>query len=131
MFVQYASPRSRAGAFHPPSGPTNMKLFWTMALGIAAAATAACTPMEWVRPDADPEQVQADSQQCRMQAWQEARWRAFEYRAMAGPLLYRDALGRTYLAARPYDAFGDPYMEEMRLAGFCMRAKGYELQPTN
>jgi hypothetical protein len=33
--------------------------------------------------------------------------------------------------AQPYEAWGDPYMEEQRLAHFCMRAKGYELQPTN
>jgi hypothetical protein len=105
-----------------------MKLFWTTVLAIAAAA---CAPMAWVKPDVDEAQAQADVQQCQMQAWQEARWRALEYRAMTGPMFYRDGLGRPYVAARPYDAFGDPYMEEMRLAGFCMRAKGYELQPTN
>ena len=105
-----------------------MKLCWTFALALFVAA---CTPMEWVRPDADPAQAQADRQECQMQAWQEARWRALEYRAMLGPVYYHDALGRPYVLPRPYDAFGDPYMEQQRLAHFCMRAKGYELQPTN
>ena len=115
------------GMFPVASCPIDMKLFWTIALALAAAA---CTPMEWVRDDASPEQAQADSQQCQMQAWQEARWRALEYRAMWGPVYYRDAFGRPYVVPRPYDAFADPYMEEQRLAHFCMRAKGYELQPT-
>jgi hypothetical protein len=105
-----------------------MKLFWTTVL---AFVTAACTPMEWVKPDADPSQAQADSQQCQMQAWQEAQWRAFQYRTMYGPAFYRDRFGRPIIAPFAYDAFGDPYMEEQRLAHFCMRAKGYELQPTN
>ena len=105
-----------------------MKLFWTTVLTLLVAA---CTPMAWVKPDADPQQAQADSQECQMQAWQEARWRSLEYRAMLGPLFYTDRLGRAVVMARPYDAFADPYMEEQRLAHFCMRAKGYDLQPTN
>jgi len=105
-----------------------MKLFWTIVLAFAAAA---CTPMQWVREDADPALAQADSQDCRMKAWQEAHWRALQYRAMFGPPFYRDAAGRTFVVARPYDALGDPYMEEQRLTHFCMRAKGYELHPTN
>ena len=107
-----------------------MKLFWTIVLALVAAG---CTPMAWVRADADPSQTQADTQECQMQAWQEARWRAFSYPGMYGPVYYRDALGRPYFAwPRPfYDPFADPYMEEQRLTSFCMRAKGYELQPTN
>ena len=101
----------------------NMKLFWTIALALVAAA---CTPMEWVRPDADPAQAQADAQDCQMRAGQEARWRALEYRAMYGPAFYYDRFGRPF-PMRPYDALAD----EQRLAHFCMRAKGYELQPTN
>ena len=105
-----------------------MKLFWTIG---AALLVSACTPMEWVKPDADPAQAQADGQECQMRAWQESRWRALEYRSLAGPLYYRDPFGRPVYVARPYEAWGDPYMEEQRLAHFCMRAKGYELQPTN
>jgi hypothetical protein len=29
----------------------------------------------------------------------------------------------------PFGPFGDAYIEESRLAHFCMRAKGYELAP--
>ena len=122
MFVQYRSAMPRAATLRP----ANMKLFWTIALALAAAA---CTPMEWVKPDFDPAQAQADSQECQMRAWQEARWRALEYRAMYGPPpIYTDRLGRPVVAARPYEAIADPYMEEQRLAHFCMRAKGYELE---
>ena len=96
MFVQYRS-RTRT--------EMNMKLFWTIAAVLLAAA---CTPMEWVKADADPAQMQADGQECQMRAWQEARWRALEYRALAGPLYYRDAFGRPIHMARPYDAFGIP-----------------------
>ncbi len=91
--------------------------------------------MQWVKPDAGPEEAQADTRDCHMRAWQEARWNAWVYQGMnVGPFYYRDALGRPYAAwprAPFYDAFGDPYMEEMRLASFCMRAKGYQLEPTN
>lgn len=106
-----------------------MKLFWTLALALAVAA---CTPMQWVKEDADPMQAEADSRACQTAAWQEARWRSFMYQGMYAHAFYRDALGRPYYAVpRPYDAFGDPFMEEQRLLDFCMRAKGYELQPVN
>src|SRR5216110_1273389 len=106
-----------------------MKRFWTMALALAATA---CAPMQWVKPDADPAATQSDAQQCQMQAWQEARWRGIVYQGIHRPMYYRDALGRPY-AVSPYqpfyNPFGDPYMEEMRLTSFCMRAKGYQLEP--
>jgi hypothetical protein len=131
MFVQYRSPSPHAVTFADRSCPTDMKHFWTIALLMLAAA---CTPVQWVRPDADAAQLDADSRQCQMQAWQEARWRSFSYFGMDGPYFYRDPLGRPFLASAhgPFrDPFGDRFMEESRLANFCMRAKGYELQPTN
>ncbi|HUQ76419.1 MAG TPA: hypothetical protein VM183_16980 [Burkholderiales bacterium] len=107
-----------------------MKLFWTIALVLLAAA---CTPMQWARPDADASQLDADTRDCQVQAWNEARWRSYQYAGMYGPFLYRDSLGRPF-AAWPQGPFGDPFgerfMEESRLANFCMRTKGYELQPT-
>jgi hypothetical protein len=83
-----------------------------------------CAPMDWMRSDAAPEQVQADMQACRDQAWRESRWPTFAF---------ADPFGRRYLNW-PYTApFADPYgerfLEEARLANFCMRAKGYELAP--
>jgi hypothetical protein len=105
-----------------------MKLFWTIALVLSAAA---CAPVAWVRADADAAQVEVDSRECQMQAWQEARWRSLSYSGYY-PYMYRDAFGRPFAAPGPlWDPFGDRLMEESRLANFCMRAKGYELQPTN
>ncbi|HEX7250677.1 MAG TPA: hypothetical protein VF262_09880 [Burkholderiales bacterium] len=96
-----------------------------------ALLLAGCTPMEWVRPDATPEQVDADAVQCQRDAWYEANSRYWYYRPLA-PMVFRDALGRPVFA-RPYgyasDPFGDPLLEEARLAQFCMRNKGYELAP--
>lgn len=98
---------------------------------IAAAASvvvAACTPMQWVKQDATPEQLQEDSIHCQQEAWREARTRSWYYRPIA-PIL--GASGRHF--AWPYgpygDPFGDPYIEEARLSQFCMRSKGYEMQP--
>lgn len=104
-----------------------MKLFWTSLVLLLAAA---CTPMQWVRADADAAQADADSKDCQMQAWHEARLRSF---TNLGPYyMYRDPFGRPYLApSRFADPFGDRFMEESRLANFCMRSKGYELAPTN
>jgi hypothetical protein len=106
-----------------------MKRFCIAAL---LALATACTPMGWVKPDASSEQVAADTQECEQEAWREARW---SYMAAYGPFnpwMYRDAYGRAF-AGPPfgpfYDPFGDRYMEEQRLANFCMRAKGYELAP--
>ena len=92
---------------------------------------AGCTPMQWVREDANPEQVRQDEAVCRQEAWREASWRAWFYRPF-GPTIIRDRAGRPFVFS-PYSPFGDPFgdrfMDEARLASFCMRAKGYELVP--
>ncbi len=101
---------------------------------IAAAAIAlvsACTPMQWVKPDITAEQLQEDSVHCQQEAWREASLRAWYYRPF-GSVFARDAVGRRFFGwpYEPYgDPFGDPYLEENRLAQFCMRSKGYALQP--
>ena len=52
-----------------------------------------CTPMEWVKPDATPEERDRDSIACQQAAWQEARMRAWYYRPLAmAP--FRDGSGR-------------------------------------
>jgi hypothetical protein len=99
------------------------------ALAIALVLTG-CTPMEWVRPDATPEEREQDAIACQQDAWREAQWRSWYYRPFpAGP--FRDLTGR-HLAG-PYGyyggLYGDPFLEEGRLASFCMRNKGYELVP--
>lgn len=92
----------------------------------------ACTPMDWVKPDATPGQREADARQCQEEAWREASSSYMGLYRPFGPWMYRDAFGRP-LVSYPYgpfaDPFGDRYTEEQRLANFCMRAKGYELAP--
>jgi hypothetical protein len=100
-----------------------MKLFWTILFVLLAAA---CTPVQWVRADADAAQADADSKDCQMRAWQEVRWYSYSY--LAYPY-YRYPYGP--FSGRFGDPFGDRFMEESRLASFCMRSKGYELEPTN
>jgi hypothetical protein len=98
--------------------------------GLLAFLVGACAQMQWVKPDATPDQFNKDIADCQQEAWREAHWRGFLDRGF-GPMLY-DARGRRYLSW-PYsplgDPFGDPLMEESRLTHFCMRAKGYELVP--
>ncbi len=99
----------------------------------AAVALCACTPMQWVKQDATPAELRQDSIHCQQEAWREARARSWYFRPMA-PVLARDALGRQFFAW-PGSAFADPYhdpfLEEGRLAQFCMRSKGYELVPVS
>jgi hypothetical protein len=98
-------------------------------IAIAALIVAGCAPMNWVRPDATPEQLAADTQQCEQEAWREANY----YYAGAtpfGPWLYRgDPFFHT--AGPFFNPYYDRTMEEQRLANFCMRAKGYDLAPVS
>lgn len=100
-------------------------------LGAAAALLlAACTPMQWVKEETTPARADQDLAECQRQAWSEARYRAWLYRPF-GPTFVYDPFGRRYLAwphSAFYDPFADQFMEESRLANFCMRAKGYRLE---
>lgn len=105
----------------------------TMRAILAAGAllgTAACAPMQWVKEDATPAQFQQDSVECQQDAWREARMRYWYYQPF-GPWAFHDPIGRRFFGwPGPWaDPFGDPYLEEGRLAQFCMRAKGYRLVP--
>ena len=100
---------------------------------LALLVLTACTPMQWVRDGNVPptEALEKDSTACRQQAWREAQYRAFAYRPY-GPVMFRGPSGRSYVGwpYSPYSyPFGDVLFDEMRLADFCMRAKGYELVP--
>jgi hypothetical protein len=84
------------------------------------AATAACAPMAYQRPGVTQAQAEGDERECRSMAEYEAA------QAMWMPW-------RPY-GLRPYRPFlNDPMLERMRgerdLADFCMRARGYRLQP--
>jgi len=97
----------------------------------AALALAACTPMQWVKPEGTAEQLKADLNECQQEAWREARIRFGHYYPMA-PALIQDSLGRRLLVypSGPFaDPYGEQFMEEGRLTLFCMRAKGWDLQP--
>jgi hypothetical protein len=106
-------------------------LLGSLAMSLAVLLAAACTPLQWVRQDANPAQLEQDMAQCQQQAWREASWRSFYYPSL-GPALIHDVRGRRVLVW-PYspfsDPFGDRFFEESRLTQFCMRAKGYELVP--
>ena len=75
---------------------------------------AGCTPPQWTRPDATPEQAKADAADCQQRAFREAQWYSFAYRPT-------NRYGR-------YPLWGDPFFDEARLARFCMEARGYELE---
>jgi len=88
--------------------------------------------MQWVKQDAAQEQIDEDFVACRQEAWREARLHAAWFRPPNLPYAVQDAQGRRFLVWPHngyYDSFSDQFMEESRLAHFCMRAKGYELVP--
>jgi hypothetical protein len=92
------------------------------------ALTAACTPMQWVKEDATAQQLKEDSIQCQQDAWREARMRIWYYRPL-GASFTRDNPSIGWPYGPSGDPFWDPYLEESRLTQFCMRSKGYQLQP--
>jgi hypothetical protein len=97
----------------------------------AAWLLAACMPMQWVKADATPEQLNQDAFRCQQEAWQEARLRSWYYQPI-GPAVIHDSSGRRIFlgpSAPMAGPFGDSFLEESRLAQFCMQAKGYRLAP--
>jgi hypothetical protein len=108
-----------------------------MAIAVAVPLAAGCANLEWVKPDATPQQAQADSQYCREIAEDEARDAYLDVLAGFGPLPYRAPFGWRPVGYPfyPYDpyynAFADPLADRMMLESdlenFCMRAKGYRL----
>lgn len=103
-----------------------------MRIAIAALALLlpACAQMQWVKEGAAPAQLQADLAQCEQYAWQESFARSMFYYPMA-PAVVHDSLSRR-MHIYPYGPFADPFgyrfMEEGRLANFCMRSKGWQLE---
>jgi hypothetical protein len=101
------------------------------ALALLVLLASGCAPMRWVKADATPEQIDQDAVQCQQDAWREAQLNTW-YSRPIGPIVAHDAAGRAFVAwpGGPFaDPFSDPFMEEGRLAHFCMRSKGYELVP--
>jgi hypothetical protein len=105
-----------------------MPLLAALALALVLAA---CTPLQWVKADANPEHFDKDMHDCQQEAWREASIHSWNYFPI-GPTMFRDSLGRRFFAwpTGPFsDPFGDRFMEESRLAHFCMRSKGWQLVP--
>lgn len=90
-------------------------------LALVSLLLAACAPMEWYRPDVSAAETEEDAKQCQDAAWRATSWTYLSY----GPYPF----GRAYWGpwASPYN---DRFMEEARLADYCMQAKGYRLEPT-
>jgi hypothetical protein len=100
-------------------------------LAVLLLAVGGCASVAWTKPGVTEEEFAADSRQCQADAWQEANWMSLDRTSMyGGRWTYPDPLGRP-LMGYPYAPFGDPlaerYVQEVRLAEFCMRSKGYEL----
>jgi hypothetical protein len=92
-----------------------------------AVAVCACTPMQWVKPDVAAAQVRSDEQACRLAAVREAGYHGYWYQQRMQPAVV--APGQVIW---PSGAFVDPsaqqFLDETRLAQFCMESKGYELK---
>ncbi|MBM3534493.1 MAG: hypothetical protein FJX60_15815 [Alphaproteobacteria bacterium] len=82
-----------------------------LALTLLAAG---CTPMAYTRPGATAAQAKIEERECRSLAAREAFF-AYPY-----PYDRRH---------RPADAFMDRMMSRSSLTDFCMRSRGYMLQP--
>lgn len=89
---------------------------------LVALALAACVPMQWARPGASLAEMGRDQDECRRaaldQAWREENLAFFSrpYTRWDRERHYRPSpLGRM--------------MREDDLSSFCMRVKGYRLQP--
>src|SRR2546430_16223880 len=95
-------------------------------IACAALAAAACTPMQWVKPEAMPQQLSQDAAYCQQEAWREARFRVWLYRPN-GPTTMQDAQGRRSFV-RPAAPFGDSFRDQLmggaRLVDFCLRTEG-------
>lgn len=97
---------------------------------LVALLAAGCAPMQWVKAEAAPEQLQADVHACQDMAWREARGRILYLHPMA-PAVIHDSLGRRMMIypTGPFaDPFGRQFMEEARLTEFCMESKGWKRQ---
>ena len=103
---------------------TRMKTALPLALALACAA---CTPMQWVKEDAGAAQIRKDLDECGREAWLHA-WDRTLYYGAPPAVMIRDAQGRTAIL-HPYGPFSDPFVLESRHADFCMRQRGYRLEP--
>jgi hypothetical protein len=91
------------------------------------ALLAGCTPMQWVRADADAAQKSRDLAECGREAWLRSLDRQLDWYRMP-PIAVRDAQGRVFFV-QPRPPFYSQFEIESTLARRCMYARGYELVP--
>ena len=93
-------------------------------------ALSACAPVQWARQDGSAA-PRKDVEECEDAARAQVRARPYPYLAVQ-PVIVQDSFSRN-LGMYPPGAFADPYgerfVEENRLTGACLRARGYELRP--
>jgi len=98
---------------------------------VSVLALAACTPMQWTRPDATSAQVEKDSQECEELAYRQMQAKPYPYLAV-DPLIVQDSFARAQNRFPPgvfVDPYGDRFIEEGRIASQCMRSRGYASTP--
>lgn len=98
-----------------------------LCLALTLLGAGGCTPMQWVRDDADAARSRKDLAECGREAWLRSYDRSVYYGA-SGPIIVRDWQGRIAIL-NPYGPFSDPFLLESQLADFCMRQRGYRLVP--
>jgi hypothetical protein len=94
---------------------------------VLLVALAACTPMQWVKADADAAARDKDLADCGREAWLEANSRVV-FTGPTAPVVVRDAQGRLFTVS-PYGPLADPFFLESQLADRCMRMRGWRLEP--
>ena len=99
----------------------------SLAAAVLATAICACTPVEWVKPDAGLDQVRSDEQACRLAAAREASYHGYWYQQRMQPVVV--APGQVIWSSGAFvDPYAQQFLDENRLAQFCMESKGYQLK---
>jgi hypothetical protein len=96
----------------------------------AVLALSACAQMQWARQDGSAA-PQKEVEECEDAARAQVRARPYAY-PVVEPVIVQDSFGRMVAAYPPgpfADPYGDRFVEENRLTGACLRARGYELRP--
>ena len=113
------------------------RLFPAAVLALAAALAGCETPKQWSKADASAEQLATDKRGCELQATMEVQRRQQQSASTMGPAVVGGPTGAqarrfNTMPQGPFaDQRGTQLMDEERLVGECMRAKGYEKVPVS
>lgn len=81
--------------------------------------------MRWVKPDTAADQVRGDEQACRLAAAREASHQGYWYQHRMQPVVVGP--GQVIWPSGPFvDPYAQQFLDENRLAQFCMESKGYK-----